>query len=103
MDWRLTSGFASGNDTWIRFEKCLFGGCHFTRPIVDLVATAGFSINEVDLFYEQCVHSFLDVGTGIGMLVIAAARCGQTRPSSASTVGSVTRGGCHQRPRGRPQ
>ena len=34
-------------------EKCLFGGCHFIRPIVDLVTTAGFSINEVNFFYEQ--------------------------------------------------
>ena len=39
-------------------EKCLFGGCHFTRPIVDLVTTAGFSINEVDLFYEQGAPKF---------------------------------------------
>jgi ubiquinone/menaquinone biosynthesis C-methylase UbiE len=39
-------------------EKCLFGGCHFTRPIVDLVNTAGFSINEVDLFYEQGAPKF---------------------------------------------
>jgi SAM-dependent methyltransferase len=39
-------------------EKCLFGGCHFTRPIVDLVTTAGFCINEVDLFYEQGAPKF---------------------------------------------
>ena len=39
-------------------EKRLFGGCHFTRPIVDLVTTAGFSINEVDLFYEQGAPKF---------------------------------------------
>jgi SAM-dependent methyltransferase len=39
-------------------EKCLFGGCHLTRPIVDLVTTAGFSINEVDFFYEQGAPKF---------------------------------------------
>jgi SAM-dependent methyltransferase len=39
-------------------EKCLFGGCHFTRPIVDLVTTAGFNINEVDLFYEHGAPKF---------------------------------------------
>ena len=39
-------------------EKRLFGGCHFTRPIVDLVTTAGFSIKEVDLFYEQGAPKF---------------------------------------------
>jgi SAM-dependent methyltransferase len=39
-------------------EKRLFGGCHFTRPIVDLVTTAGFRINEVDAFYEQGAPKF---------------------------------------------
>jgi SAM-dependent methyltransferase len=39
-----------------RFEpvqKRLFGGCHLTRPIVDLVTTAGFTITELDVFYED--------------------------------------------------
>jgi len=39
-------------------EKLLFGGCHLTRPIVDLVTSAGFSINEVDFFYEQGAPRF---------------------------------------------
>ena len=39
-------------------EKRLFGGCHFTRPIVELVTTAGFRINAVDLFYEQGAPKF---------------------------------------------
>jgi SAM-dependent methyltransferase len=49
-------------------EKRLFGGCHFTRPIVDLVTTAGFIINEVDLFYEQGAPKFAgasSLGTAI--------------------------------------
>jgi SAM-dependent methyltransferase len=41
-----------------RIEKRLFGGCHFTRPIVELVTTSGFSINEVDLFYEPGAPKF---------------------------------------------
>jgi SAM-dependent methyltransferase len=39
-----------------RFEpvqKRLFGGCHLTRPIVDLLSTAGFTISELDVFYED--------------------------------------------------
>jgi ubiquinone/menaquinone biosynthesis C-methylase UbiE len=39
-----------------RFEpvqKRLFGGCHLTRPIVDLLRTAGFTIAELDVFYED--------------------------------------------------
>ncbi len=31
----------------------LFGGCHFTRPIVDLLSAAGFAISDVDVFYED--------------------------------------------------
>jgi ubiquinone/menaquinone biosynthesis C-methylase UbiE len=39
-----------------RFEpvqKRLFGGCHLTRPIVELLSTAGFTITELDVFYED--------------------------------------------------
>ncbi len=31
----------------------MFGGCHLTRPIVDLLRTAGFTITELDIFYEK--------------------------------------------------
>jgi SAM-dependent methyltransferase len=44
-----------------RFEplqKRLCGGCHFTRPIVDLLTTAGFTIKELDVFYEPGVPKF---------------------------------------------
>jgi len=34
-------------------EKRIFGGCHLTRPVVDLLTTAGFTISEVDEFYEE--------------------------------------------------
>jgi ubiquinone/menaquinone biosynthesis C-methylase UbiE len=34
-------------------QQRLFGGCHLTRPIVDLLTTAGFEIAEVDVFYEE--------------------------------------------------
>ena len=36
----------------------LAGGCRFTRPIVNLLTAAGFSIAEVDVFYEQGVPKF---------------------------------------------
>ena len=36
----------------------LAGGCRFTRPIVDLLTAAGFSIAEVDVFYEQGAPKF---------------------------------------------
>jgi SAM-dependent methyltransferase len=34
-------------------QKRLFGGCHLTRPIVELLQTAGFTIAELDVFYEK--------------------------------------------------
>lgn len=34
-------------------EQRLAGGCHLTRPIADLVTEAGFTITELDVFYEK--------------------------------------------------
>ena len=34
-------------------QKCVFGGCHLSRPVVDLLETAGFTITELDVFYED--------------------------------------------------
>ncbi|MFI8995125.1 class I SAM-dependent methyltransferase [Streptomyces sp. NPDC053542] len=31
----------------------LFGGCHLTRPIADLLTSAGFTITELETFYEK--------------------------------------------------
>ena len=33
-------------------QQRIAGGCHFTRPIADLVTAAGFTITELDVFYE---------------------------------------------------
>jgi SAM-dependent methyltransferase len=38
--------------------KRIAGGCHFTRPIVDLLTAAGFTIVEVDVFYEKGAPKF---------------------------------------------
>jgi SAM-dependent methyltransferase len=34
-------------------QKRLFGGCHLTRPVVDLLTGAGFTITDVDVYYEE--------------------------------------------------
>ena len=34
-------------------QKRLFGGCHLTRPIVDLLKNAGFTVRDLDEFYEE--------------------------------------------------
>ena len=40
-------------------QKRVFGGCHLTRPIVDRLSAAGFTITEVDVFYEDKAPKFL--------------------------------------------
>jgi ubiquinone/menaquinone biosynthesis C-methylase UbiE len=40
-------------------QKRVFGGCHLTRPIVELISSAGFTIADVDVFYEDGAPKFL--------------------------------------------
>jgi ubiquinone/menaquinone biosynthesis C-methylase UbiE len=40
-------------------QKRLFGGCHLTRPIADLVRGAGFTITQLDTFYEKGSPKFV--------------------------------------------
>jgi ubiquinone/menaquinone biosynthesis C-methylase UbiE len=40
-------------------QKRLFGGCHLTRPVVELMTGAGFTITELDVYYEQGSPKFL--------------------------------------------
>jgi ubiquinone/menaquinone biosynthesis C-methylase UbiE len=40
-------------------NKRMFGGCHLTRPILDLLGTSGFTIEEVDVFYEKGAPKFV--------------------------------------------
>ena len=39
-------------------QKRIFGGCHLTRPVVDLLTAAGFQITELDVFYEDGTPRF---------------------------------------------
>ena len=34
-------------------QKRVFGGCHLTRPVADMVTAAGFTIAALDVFYED--------------------------------------------------
>ena len=34
-------------------QRRIGGGCHFTRPVVELLMAAGFTIQELDVFYEK--------------------------------------------------
>lgn len=44
-------------------QKRVAGGCHLTRPIVDLVTSAGFDLKEVDVFYEEGAPRFVAADT----------------------------------------
>lgn len=39
-------------------ERRLAGGCSYTKPIVELLTSAGFTITELDVFYEQGAPRF---------------------------------------------
>ena len=39
-------------------QKVVFGGCHLTRPIADLLTGAGFTITELDVFYQTSAPKF---------------------------------------------
>ena len=39
-------------------QKRIAGGCRFTRPIVELLTTAGFTIKALDVFYEEGASKF---------------------------------------------
>lgn len=40
-------------------QKRLAGGCHLTRPIADMLRTAGFTLGELDVFYEKATPKAL--------------------------------------------
>jgi ubiquinone/menaquinone biosynthesis C-methylase UbiE len=40
-------------------QKRVFGGCHLTRPVVQLLTSAGFTITELDVFYEEGTPKFV--------------------------------------------
>jgi SAM-dependent methyltransferase len=49
-------------------QKRVFGGCHLTRPVADLISSAGFTIASLDVFYEEGSPKFLganSLGTAV--------------------------------------
>jgi ubiquinone/menaquinone biosynthesis C-methylase UbiE len=40
-------------------QKRLFGGCHLTRRVPDMLTNAGFTITELDVFYEDDAPKFI--------------------------------------------
>lgn len=48
-------------------QKRVAGGCHLTRPITELLTIAGFTINELDIFYDK------DAPRSVGALSLGTA------------------------------
>jgi ubiquinone/menaquinone biosynthesis C-methylase UbiE len=49
-------------------QKRVFGGCHLTRPVAEMVTGAGFTIAALDVFYEDGAPKFLgaeSLGTAV--------------------------------------
>jgi ubiquinone/menaquinone biosynthesis C-methylase UbiE len=49
-------------------QKRIFGGCHLTRPVVELLTASGFTITKLDVFYEDGTPKFLgadSLGTAV--------------------------------------
>ena len=49
-------------------QKRVFGGCHLTREAPELLRRAGFTITELDVFYEEGAPKFLtadSLGTAV--------------------------------------
>lgn len=44
-------------------QKRVFGGCHLTRQVPDLLTAAGFTITEQDVFYDDGAPKFLAAET----------------------------------------
>ncbi len=60
-------------------QKRLFGGCHLTRPIADLLTEAGFVISEIDVFYEKGAPKSLaadSLGTAVSPSATSESRHG---------------------------
>ncbi len=53
-------------------QKRVFGGCHLTRRVVPLLTNAGFTITEIDVFYEDGAPKFV----GADSLGVATAPSG---------------------------
>lgn len=51
-------------------QKRLFGGCHLTRPVLDLLTRAGFAVEKADAFYLE------GVPRPFGALTLGVARAG---------------------------
>ena len=54
-------------------EKRLVGGCTFTRPIADLLTAAGFTIRQLDVFYQEGAPKFSGAASlGVAVSAVSA-------------------------------
>lgn len=71
-------GLAPAEDTGVRrwqyrlepLQKRLFAGCHLTRSIPDMIRDAGFTVTELDVFYERAAPKVMGADC-LGTAVVA--------------------------------
>ena len=45
-------------------QKRVYGGCHLTRPVLDIFGAAGFTVTAVDVFYDAGPKPFVAISLG---------------------------------------
>ena len=45
-------------------QKRVYGGCRLTRPVLDIVGAAGFTVTAVDVFYDAGPKPFVAISLG---------------------------------------
>jgi SAM-dependent methyltransferase len=63
-------------------QQRMFGGCNFTRPIVDLLTGAGFTIKELDVFYQNGAPKFV-AAESLGTAVCRPSMSDRHKPGQA--------------------
>lgn len=65
------------------FQRRLAGGCRLTRPIPDLLTGSGFTLTELDVFYEEGAPRFVGA-MSLGSAVVAEPSRQESAPERAS-------------------
>jgi len=68
-------------------HKRIFGGCHLTKPIVDLITAAGLTISDLDVFYQKGTPKFVGADS-LGTALSPATPGAAIRLDDCSTLGS---------------
>ena len=68
-------------------HKRIFGGCHLTKAIVDLITAAGLTVSDLDVFYQKGTPKFGGADS-LGTALSPATPGAAIRLDDCSTLGS---------------